>query len=425
MEVAPNAERITFHLSQKSNVKKYFRLEKPWRVVVDVPALQSGKSVGLSSAYRGSLLKDIRFGQFDPTTSRIVIDLKQSIAKPKVYVVPPKGDEPWRLVVDVAADKVAKQREVRSRQIATTPKPKAEAQVKVAPVMPKPLPKPQPPTVQRDPAATKAVADASARSVSKAYRDRKGSGQPSKEEYAFTPIPKPKPQTALQEDRKPVIVIDAGHGGKDRGAKGRGGIIEKDVTIQYAKALAEALRKTGRYHAALTRNADTFLFLKERVAVARKHRGDIFISLHADSNINPRAEGLSIYTVSEEASDAEAEALAAQENQSDVLGGIDLAHEDKIVADILIDLATRETRDKADILAETILKSMDAKIPLITRPHRFAGFRVLKAPDIPSVLIEVGFLTNSRDERRILTREYRDKVIRSIIRGLDTYFQGY
>jgi N-acetylmuramoyl-L-alanine amidase len=221
---------------------------------------------------------------------------------------------------------------------------------------------------------------------------------------------------------KPMIVIDAGHGGKDPGAIGRNHTREKHVTLRYAKALQKALLKTGRYRVALTRDDDRYLFLKERVAIARENKGDLFISLHADSNQNADAQGFSVYTLSETASDEEAAALAAQENKADIIGGLDLNVEDEDVASILIDLTRRETLNKSSVFADMMIDALHPKITRLSNTHRYAGFRVLKAPDVPSVLVEIGFLSNRKDEKLLNTREYESLVSSSLVKALDHYF---
>jgi len=170
-----------------------------------------------------------------------------------------------------------------------------------------------------------------------------------------------------------------------------------------------------------TRADDTFIALMDRVKRARDAKGELFISLHADSNPRPSARGFSIYTLSETASDDEAEALAAQENKSDIIGGVDLTTEDKDVASILIDLAQRESMNKSTSLADSVMENLHPKVLRLPVPHRYAGFRVLKAPDIPSVLIELGFLSNKEDERLLLTHEYETIISQSIVKAIDDY----
>lgn len=227
--------------------------------------------------------------------------------------------------------------------------------------------------------------------------------------------------TAGKPGMMPLVVIDAGHGGQDPGAIGLHGTHEKDITLNYALRLRDALLHTGRYRVLLTRDSDKFIPLTERVAIARKAKADMFVSFHADSNPNAEAKGLSIYTLSENASDEESAALAERENKADIIVGIDLSAADADVASILIDLTQRETMNKSAVMADAIASGMPGKVSKLTKTHRFAGFRVLKAPDIPSVLIELGFLSNETDERLLLTAEYRDAVIAAVVKGIDRY----
>ena len=193
--------------------------------------------------------------------------------------------------------------------------------------------------------------------------------------------------------------------------------------LNFAKALKARLLKNNHYEVMLTRDDDTFIMLRKRVEIARKAHGSLFISLHADSAPEEEAHGLSVYTVSEQASDTEAEALAARENKSDVLAGVDLSDERKDVAGILISLAERDTKNRSAMLADLLVTSLDDKVYLLPNSHRFAGFAVLKAPDIPSVLIETGFLSNPREEKLLNSKAYRDKVVSGIAHGVDAYFQ--
>ncbi|MFW0777091.1 MAG: N-acetylmuramoyl-L-alanine amidase [Rickettsiales bacterium] len=228
-----------------------------------------------------------------------------------------------------------------------------------------------------------------------------------------------------KKPKKPVVVIDAGHGGQDPGASGKRGTREKHVVLLYAKALKAKLLKTGRYQVVLTREKDHYIRLRERVEIARKAKGDIFISLHADSAPNRKTRGLSVYTVSEKASDAEAEALAARENKSDVIAGMDLSTEREDVAGILISLAQRETKNNSSTLADLLVVKLMEHVKLLKNTHRFAGFAVLKAPDIPSVLVEIGFLSNPEDEKLLRSKSHREKVTSGIVAGIDAYFEQY
>ncbi len=231
-----------------------------------------------------------------------------------------------------------------------------------------------------------------------------------------------KKSARAKRPEKPVIVIDPGHGGVDPGTIAADGTQEKDVVLDYAEALREKLMKSGKYEVILTRDDDTFIMLRKRIEIARKAQGSLFISLHADSAPD-NVRGLSVYTLSEQASDEEAEALAARENKSDVLADMDLSEERQDVADILISLAQRETKNRSATFADLLVVSLQSKVRLLPKTHRFAGFAVLKAPDIPSVLVELGFLSHRNDEKLLKSQAYRDKVTSGIARGVDAYFR--
>tara|TARA_X000000950_G_scaffold287075_1_gene397968 strand:- start:18361 stop:19449 length:1089 start_codon:yes stop_codon:yes gene_type:complete len=223
--------------------------------------------------------------------------------------------------------------------------------------------------------------------------------------------------------REKIIIIDAGHGGKDSGAIGVRKILEKDVTLVVAKKLKKRLQKNKNYRVILTRQGDRYLRLRDRVKIARKNKADLFISLHADFHRNKNVSGVSIYTLSERASDKEAEALAKRENKSDLIEGLDLSLESKEVANILIDLTQRETMNQSSYFVDFLIKEFRIRTKLLQRTHRFAGFAVLKAPDIPSVLIEMGYLSNKKDAELLVKNNYHEKIIDSINNGIDNYFK--
>lgn len=358
--IGSDLEEIILSSDQPVQIKRSFVLPAPPRLVVDVARQTHGNGVALGGDYRGSLLTSVRFGQFDADTSRIVLDL--------------------------AATELAYQLSAQGKELRITLKGSAAAATPTTPAT-----------------APRAAAPAQGKPV------------------AF-PVPVPKPEAAAQQASRPIVVIDAGHGGKDSGAISKSGLIEKHITLDFAKVLRTALLRTGRYRVVMTRSDDRYLFLKERIAIARKMQGDVFISIHADSNPSSNARGLSVYTLSEKASDDEAAALARQENKADIIGGMDLSVEDAAVANILIDLAQRETNNKSFKLAEHLVSAARGKLSLITKPHRQAGFRVLKSPDMPSMLVEVGFLSNREDEKRLMSEDYRAGVAQAVIKALDRFF---
>mgnify|MGYP003630612655 FL=1 len=222
--------------------------------------------------------------------------------------------------------------------------------------------------------------------------------------------------------KKRVIIIDPGHGGVDPGAIGLSGIYEKHITLAAARELKAHLERTGRFTVHLTRDRDIFIRLRGRIERARAKNADMFISLHADTIRSKSVRGLSVYTLSENASDKEAAALAERENKADLIAGIDLTHESAEVTNILIDLAQRETMNQSARLAAVLVDELGERVKVLRNPHRFAGFAVLKAPDIPSVLIELGFLSNKDDERALRSKHHRKRVAQSIVAAVDQYF---
>ena len=223
------------------------------------------------------------------------------------------------------------------------------------------------------------------------------------------PVPSATPPPPLARDGqdKWVVVIDAGHGGKDSGAIGVSGIKEKDITLAAAKELARLMAATGKITPVLSRTDDRFHHLQKRVLFARQHQADVFISLHADAAPSPRAHGVSVFTLSNKASDAEADILARQENKADLIGGPDLGTTDPEITPVLLRIFQREAMNQSSGLADVLLRAYRGLPTSIQRGHRFAGFVVLKAPDIPSVLSEMGFLTNAGDERHLRSDAYR------------------
>jgi N-acetylmuramoyl-L-alanine amidase len=224
---------------------------------------------------------------------------------------------------------------------------------------------------------------------------------------------------------KRTIVIDAGHGGVDPGAESVAGYHEKEVTLATARVLARTLEATGRYKVVLTRDSDVYLKLHERVTRARAAHGDMFISLHADSAVADRStRGASIYTLSETASDAESDRYAQRENRADAIGGVDLGGQSDDVAGILVDLTVRETVNDGNRLAGMMVDSLERHgiMLLPTTPHRSAGFAVLKSPDIPSVLIEMGYLSDMADARALADPHHQQQIAGAIADGVDRYF---
>lgn len=360
--VAGDRERTRFiaDLSRKVEVR-VFALGNPYRVIVDAPDVNFQMPDGNGKERRG-LVTAYRYGLFAPGKARIVIDVSGPFLIDKAFVLEPRDDQPARLVIDlVPTDEKtfqAKLKEAKPEQGANEPAPIAPQ----APVRP--------------------------------------------------------------ADAKPVVVLDPGHGGVDPGTNPNG-VPEKEVVLAFAKILKAKLAAKGTYEIHLTREDDTFVPLRERVEFAQKKAASLFLSIHADyfPEKTDKATGATVYTLSEQASDEEARALAAKENFSDALAGVDLPSDsDEVLANILIDLAQRETQNRSVVFARSIVGELAGKNALHTKKLRSAGFRVLKAPDIPSVLLELGFLSNSEDEKRLTSETWRDRMADAVAASIDAYF---
>lgn len=359
--VKDNTAIITLSLPDISP-NKVFVVPNPERLVVDVPSSNTQFDVSLPDSYKGKLIREVRFGRFSPETNRFVFDLTLPID-----------------ILDVMQNEGTRQIRIR--------------------------------IAKADPSRAKGPQRFSSSEPVKDF----GQDFPEKEKIPIETKKKTKKQ-------KPLIIIDAGHGGVDPGTTGKHGLFEKDLVLKYAKALRDQLLRSGKWRVELTRSNDKFIMLRERVKIARTKKADLFISLHADSAPEASARGFSVYTLSENASDKEAAALAARENKSDILAGIDLSNEREDVADILISLAQRDTTNRSSQLADLLVYSLDGKVRLLPNSHRYAGFAVLKAPDIPSVLIELGFLSHPEEEKLLRTSSYRNTVVKGITSGIETYF---
>jgi N-acetylmuramoyl-L-alanine amidase len=337
-------------------------LTDPHRIVVDLTDV--GSRLDDTALPTGGVIGQVRHGAFRPGVYRIVVDLLAPASVRNTFVLFPRDQEPYRLVVDlVAAD--------GSR----------------------------PEVVRTEPPAPQIAA------------------------IGATAVPTPSLPRPRQRPQSRVVVLDPGHGGKDPGAIGVTGIREKDVALATARDVRDVLRALGPYKVVLTRDGDTFIRLRDRIAIARRVGASVFVSIHADAQDNPATRGASIYTLSKRASDAEAAALAERENKADVIAGLNLSRETPEVTNILIDLVQRETMNRSGQLAKILAHEIDNEAALLPNSHRFAGFAVLKAPDVASVLIELGFLSNQADEALLRQRDHRRGLAGAIARAIHGYFQ--
>ncbi len=235
---------------------------------------------------------------------------------------------------------------------------------------------------------------------------------------------RPNADAALARRKLRTIALDAGHGGVDPGAISPRGVKEKTVTLTMARELERQLKASGRYRVVLTRQRDILVPLRERVARARRHRAELLLSIHADALPEAAIRGLSVYTLSEQASDRETALLAARENKDDFPLGLQLSKQPPVIGAILLDLARRETNNRSLALARAIVTEASREVRLLPKPHRSAGFTILSAPDMPSALVEIGCLSNPDEEMLLPTPSHQRRLAQTLLRAIDDYFAG-
>ena len=362
----PDRTRLVLELSDPVDMRT-FTLNGPNRVVIDMPSMQ-WRLQGPPRPSGNGAVKSYRYGLFRPGNSRVVIDLNQPVALSDALVLPPENGFGYRVVIDLFATTQAKFDHTAGWPADLMAKEHAAEQV--------------------------------------------------------ASIPTPQIPTPPQGSTQKIVIVDPGHGGLDSGTIGVDGTMEKDIVLAEGLRLRRALQAHG-YTVYMTRDTDVFIPLRERVNIARSHHADLFVSVHADWNHDSSVSGLSVYTLSEKGSDKEATALAQKENQSDVIAGVDLSGDNSAVAPILIDLAQRDTMNKSSRFAETVVADLSRATDILPRrPHRSGALVVLKAPDIPAVLIELGYLSNVHDEDQMKTDTWRDRVANAIATAVDSHFSA-
>ncbi|WP_298961753.1 N-acetylmuramoyl-L-alanine amidase [uncultured Roseibium sp.] len=339
-------------------------LRNPYRLIIDLPEMVFKVPEDAGESGRG-LVSDWRFGLFAVGKSRIVLDLTGPVSVDKTFFLPAIDDQPARLVVDLVSTSAE---EFSAFVEASRP--------------------------------NRSTADKKTDTKS----DRLAAGS---------------------DSDKPLIVLDPGHGGIDTGATGVAGTLEKAIVLDFAKLLKEKLEESGLYSVHMTREEDTFIPLAKRVQIGHDLEADLFISIHADSVRRGQkyARGATVYTLSDKASDQLAEDLAETENMSDIIAGVELQDEPTEVTDILLDLARRETRSFSVYFARTLVSELKSAVRLINNPHRSAGFRVLKAHDVPSVLVELGYLSNEHDEKLLISAEWRERMAGAMSEAIHGFFR--
>jgi len=372
--LAGDAKQTRFILDLDKPVQfRAFALADPYRVIVDLPQVSFQLRAGVGVAGRG-LVKAFRYGLVMPGGSRIVFDLAGPAKIAKSYVLEAANGQPPRLVLEF--EEVDRTAFVQS----------------LAP--------------ENRPELRPAIAEANA---AVAQPDATAAAKPA-------PVP--------SSDKRPVVVIDPGHGGEDNGTQAGGGdIMEKNLVLGFGLALRDQIEKSGKYRVVMTRTDDTFIPLGDRVKIARSESAALFVSIHADALRRGEgdAQGATIYTLSDKATDSEAERLADAENKSDAIGGVNLSDEPTEVADILIDLVQRETKTFSNRFARVLMGEMKNTVRMHKHPLKSAGFRVLKAPDVPSVLVELGYVSNKGDLEHLVSENWRNRTVGSMAQAIDAF----
>ena len=362
--VAGDNVRTRFILDMNRNLTVSISgLAEPYRLILDMSGARFDLPENLGSEGRG-LISAWRYGSIAPGKSRIVLDADGPVAIDRTFMLPSVDNQPARFVVDL---------------------------------------------VKSTPSDFQDFADSTRDRLRAARTGSKGDRLRRKSSL----------------DDRPLIVLDPGHGGIDTGAKGVGGTLEKTVVFDFSSILKRKLEETGRYTVHLTREDDTFIPLGERVRIGHDLEADLFISIHADSvrRGGRYVRGATVYTLSDKASDDLAQELAESENMSDIIAGVELQEEPTEVTDILLDLARRETRNFSVFFARTLVTELKSAVRVIKNPHRSAGFRVLKAHDVPSVLVELGYLSNEHDEKLLVSNEWRERMAAAMVAAVEKFFR--
>ncbi|HVI91332.1 MAG TPA: N-acetylmuramoyl-L-alanine amidase [Dongiaceae bacterium] len=427
--------RIELQLSGTPHFRSFY-LPDPDRIVVDLDEVDWQVAAGHKLQGSG-LVTALRYGLFKVGTSRVVIDLQQPAAIAEI------GLQQSTLVIDLrpvsAADFTAAVRTgAAPTTVATASGQGGAADAVAAGADSKPTTdiaaaasgakvlgkNTENPAAARTPSTPDKTATAGRKDADKNKKEGTAVQVAAVAAPAATPVASKQAATAKAAKippEKPMIVIDAGHGGVDPGALGDG-VMEKNITLAVALALKKELLSTGRYRVKLTRETDVYIPLRDRFKVARDNGADLFISLHADSHNDPFMRGASVYTLSETASDAEAADLANQENKSDIIAGVDLSKQSGMVTDILIDLAQRDTINQSNTFAVDLVSELKGDTLMLEHSHRSAGFAVLKAPDVPSVLIEMGYISSTKDQLLLTDKPHQARLAKAVRRAIDDYF---
>ncbi len=359
-----NSTRVLIDFDRSVDVKTFY-MDQPDRIIIDLPetVFNLGDDSGMKP--RG-LVSFIRFGSINEGLSRIVLSLRSPAKISGVEIKPRTSEAGFRLVVDI--DKVTAS---EFTELVNTDREEADKTLSEAPAL-------------------------------------KGE----------------KPAANIKDAGKLTIILDPGHGGIDGGAVGKGGVLEKDIVLSFSRILKEILEQVGPFNVLMSRNSDDFVRLSQRLDFSRNNNADLFISVHADSLKQRSVRGSTIYTLSKKASDRLSEQLAESENSVDLVAGLSLEKdEEAIVTDILADLTTRETKQFSRQFSSLLLRELEDRVTMIKNPRRSASFNVLMAPEVPGILLELGYLSNPEDEKLLASVEWQEKIAGLVSQAVVKFFE--
>jgi len=387
-------------------------LVSPNRIAVDMQA-GSVKFDTASAPAGAGLVAGYTVTMTEPGRARTLLTLAGPAQVQQAYVLNAFADQPARLVVDLIPD--------TPEDFAKRASVDAAAAGQAAPALANNSTPPGGSDANAAAAATQAAAASAATPSASTATPPAAAPTPSRAAPATT-LPGPATTAAAPAAAKPLIVLDPGHGGIDNGATAPNGVHEKNIVLAFALKLQALLIKSGRFDVALTRTDDTYLTLEQRVALARQNKADLFISLHADTFGQPAIRGTSIYTRDEQATDVLDKVLADKENKFDIVSGFAVPKMTPATVDVLVDLMRRQMRKQSFLAAEAIINQLQPSIELRRFPIRQADFFVLQAPDVPSMLVELGFMSNADDITNLTDPQWQDRVADALARGIGAYF---
>ena len=402
--------RVTFETARPVR-HQFFFVPDPARLVVDLEGVELNdelKSVVAKVREDDPYIKQVRVARNRPTVVRVVFDLKTAV-KPYVFPLAPAGEYKHRLVLDIYPEKP------RDPLLALV-KPDPIGEIAKAPVTELPAGVDSPPSAESPAKLAEKPAEKPAERAAEKPPEKLAEKAPDK------PLEKVADRAKPAVSRMVTVVIDAGHGGEDPGARGRGGTLEKNVTLAIARRLKARIDLEPGMRAILTRDGDYFIPLAQRVTKARRVQADLFVSVHADAFVQPHARGSSVFALSDRgATSTAARWLAKRENESDLIGGVNLDVKDPVLARTLLDLSQTATINDSLKLGKAVLAHLGDVNSLHKPAVEQAGFAVLKAPDIPSILVETAFISNPEEEKRLKDAGYQDKMANALFQGIRRY----